>query len=121
MVNERWCSDPPPMWVTCVPSLRHPELVPDLARRLAAKLELPFHNVVEKTRQNEAQKAMQNRYHQCHNLDGAFAIGTVPEGPVLLVDDVVDSGWTIAILSAQLLQAGCTLVYPIALASTSHT
>ncbi|HQV51670.1 MAG: RecQ family ATP-dependent DNA helicase [Flavobacteriales bacterium] len=121
MVNERWCPDPPPMWVTCVPSLRHPELVPDLARRLAAKLELPFHNVVEKTRQNEAQKAMQNRYHQCHNLDGAFAIGTVPEGPVLLVDDVVDSGWTIAILSAQLLQAGCTLVYPIALASTSHT
>ncbi len=105
-----------------MPSLKHPELVPDLARRLAAKLGLEFHEVVTKSRDNAPQKTMQNRYHQATNLDGAFAIGTpLPTGPVLLVDDVVDSGWTMAIIAAQLREAGSNLVYPTALASSSHT
>jgi ATP-dependent DNA helicase RecQ len=38
---------------------------------------------------------------------------------VLLVDDVVDSGWTLAIISALLLRAGSGAVFPLALASTS--
>jgi len=121
MITERWKSEPALHWVTCVPSLRHPELVPDFAQRLAAKLGLPFHLSIAKTRQNEPQKTMQNRHHQCMNLDGAFRVATpLPDGPVLLVDDVVDSGWTFAIISAQLRQAGSDLVYPVALASTSH-
>ena len=104
-----------------MPSLRHPELVPDFAHRLAVNLGLPFHPTIAKARQNEPQKVMQNRHHQCTNLDGAFTIVTpLPEGPVLLVDDVVDSGWTFAIIAAQLRQAGSNLVYPVALASTSH-
>ena len=44
-----WNPQPAPTWVTCVPSLRHPDLVPDFARRLAAALDLPFHPVLEKT------------------------------------------------------------------------
>src|SRR3546814_11524411 len=66
-------------------------LVPDFARRLASTLDLPFLPVVTKIRENEPQKGQQNRFHQCRNLDGVFAIdGEVPDGPVLLVDDVVD-------------------------------
>jgi ATP-dependent DNA helicase RecQ len=121
MITQRWKPEPALQWVSCVPSLRHPGLVPDFAQRLAARLGLPYHPVIAKARQNEPQKVMQNRHHQCANLDGAFTIATpLPEGPVLLVDDVVDSGWTFAIIAAQLRMAGSNLVYPVALASTSH-
>lgn len=121
MITQRWRPEPFPTWVTCVPSLEHPELVPDFAQRLATQLKLPFKVVVSKVKQNEPQKLMQNKHHQCANLDGAFAIAPdLLEGPVLLVDDMVDSGWTFAIISAQLRQAGSGPVYPVALASTSH-
>ena len=38
-------------------------------------------------------------------------------GPVLLVDDVVDSGWTMALVGRLLRQAGAPGVLPFALAS----
>ena len=67
------------------------QLVLDFAVRLGKKLAMPFHDVVTKCFQNEQQK--QNRFHQCKNLDGVFAIDpALPEGPAFLVDDVVDSG-----------------------------
>jgi ATP-dependent DNA helicase RecQ len=61
---------------------------------------------------------MQNSYHQAHNLAGAFAIvpHTIRDGPVLLVDDVVDSGWTFTVLAALLREAGSGPVLPVALA-----
>ncbi len=119
MIQQRWCPQPAPVWVTCVPSRNHPTLVPDFARRLAARLRLPFVPVVSKCRDNEPQKFQQNRYHQCHNLDGAFAIvDTVPGGPVLLVDDMVDSTWTLTVVAALLRQAGSGPVWPTALATT---
>jgi len=39
---QTWSPDPAPKWVTCIPSLNHPELVPDFAARLAKSLGLPF-------------------------------------------------------------------------------
>ena len=42
----------------------------------------------------------------------------VPPAAVFLVDDIVDSGWTMAVLSALLRQAGSDKVFPVALAST---
>lgn len=42
-----------------------------------------------------------------------------PNGPVLLVDDVVDSGWTLTTIAALLRQAGSGCVYPAALATAS--
>lgn len=120
MVRQRWNPHPEPTWVCCVPSLRHLDLVPDFARRLAAKLGLPFIDAIEKVVDNPPQKMQQNRFHQCQNLDGAFVI-TPPlmPGPALLVDDIVDSAWTLTVLTALLRQAGCPTVYPLALASTS--
>ena len=52
--------DPVPTWVTCVPSLRRPELVPSLAARFAARLQLPFRPVVSKTRETAPQAEMGN-------------------------------------------------------------
>lgn len=118
MVEERWKPQPPPAWATCVPSLRHPTLNPDFSRRLASRLGVPFVPAVRKVRDNPAQKLQQNRYHQCANLDGAFRIeGPVRDSPVLLIDDVVDSGWTMTIVAALLRRAGSGPVLPLALAT----
>ncbi|MDM3870797.1 RecQ family ATP-dependent DNA helicase [Porticoccus sp. W117] len=120
MVQQRWQPNPAPQWVCCVPSRNHPLLVPDFARRLAARLELPLIDAVSKVKDNQPQKSQQNRFHQCRNLDGAFAINLpVQDSPVLLVDDIVDSGWTLAVIAALLQQAGSGVVYPVALASSS--
>ncbi|MHB9101835.1 MAG: helicase-related protein, partial [Sulfuricella sp.] len=122
LIQTRWTMESPPAWVTCIPSTRHPELVPDFAMRLAAALGIPFRPVLIKTRHTEEQKGMENRYHQCHNLDGAFAVqASGPEfaGPALLVDDVFDSGWTLTLAVALLRQAGSGPVYPYALATTT--
>ena len=120
MIRDRWQPVPPPEWVTCVPSRAHPDLVPDFARRLAARLGLPFVAAIRKVQDNEPQKMQQNRFHQCRNLDGVFqVVENIANGPVLLVDDVIDSGWTMTVLATLLKQAGSGPVYPVALASTS--
>ncbi len=120
MILERWQPDPGPAWITCVPSNRHPTLVPDFAGRLAHALKLPFVPAVAKVRDNAPQKEQENRFHQCHNLDGVFAVeGPIREGAALLVDDVVDSNWTLTVVAALLRQAGCSAVVPFALASAS--
>tara|TARA_R110001592_G_scaffold363263_1_gene682789 strand:- start:15635 stop:17734 length:2100 start_codon:yes stop_codon:yes gene_type:complete len=122
MIQRRWQPNPAPIWVCSVPSRNHPELVPDFARRLAVRLGLPFVDAVSKVKDNQPQKGQQNRFHQCRNLDGAFAINqAVPSGPVLLIDDIVDSRWTLTVITALLKQAGSGLVYPAALASSSVT
>ncbi len=120
MIKQRWQPDPTPEWVTCVPSFSHPTLVPDFAQRLAIQLQLPFVDAIQKIKNNEPQKNQQNRFHQCQNLDGVFEIsGNIPGTPVLLVDDIIDSGWTMTVLAALLRQAGSGPVFPVALASTS--
>ena len=117
---KRWRPSPHPEWITCVPSLNHTELVPEYAARLADALGLPFEPVVKKVRENQPQKEQDNSFHQCRNLDGVFeVVGRVPGGPVLLVDDVVDSSWTLTVITALLRQAGSGPVWPFALASST--
>lgn len=118
---QTWSPDPAPQWVTCIPSLNHPELVPDFAERLANALGLPFVSCIEKARANRQQKFMENSYQQVRNLDGVFNINLEPKVylPCLLVDDIKDSGWTFTVASALLRQVGCSAVYPMALALNS--
>ena len=116
-----WAPQPAPVWVTCIPSRRHPNLVPDFARRLATALNLPFHPVLEKIDDRRAQKEMANSSQQARNVDGSLGIrGNVPAGPVLLVDDTVDSRWTMTVATYLLTSQGSGPVYPLALASTAH-
>ncbi len=118
---ERWEPDPAPQWVTCIPSLRSPELVPDFARRLADALGIPFFPAIAKVRETDRQRAMMNSWQQAHNLDGAFAVDPdlVEDGAVLLVDDVMDSGWSLTVAGALLRQQGSGPVFPLALALAS--
>jgi ATP-dependent DNA helicase RecQ len=106
-------------WVTAVPSLRHPELVGGFAERLARRLELPLKPVVVKKREAPPQAEMENSAQQADNVDGVFAIepGTsLSAEPVLLIDDLRASGWTLTEVSALLRRGGAGPVYPFVLA-----
>jgi ATP-dependent DNA helicase RecQ len=103
-------------------------LTREFAEQLAAKLGLPFLPVLRKHGQTPAQKEMQNSPMQVRNLLRAFDIVPIPTapkgfkiptGPVLLVDDVVDSRWTLTWAAVLLRQHGCGPVYPFALAKAS--
>ncbi len=118
MIRERWNPEPFPTWVTAVPSLTHPTLIPDYAQRLATALEIPFVPVIHKSSATHPQKQMQNSFQQAHNLDGVFTITSWQgmNGAVLLVDDMVDSRWTLTVIAALLRESGSGPVYPFALA-----
>jgi ATP-dependent DNA helicase RecQ len=121
MIETNLTPDPAPTWVTAVPSRRNPELVPDFARRLAERLDLPYHAALEKTRDTPPQKRMENSVQQARNVLGAFAANSaeIMEGPVLLVDDMVDSRWSITVCGVLLRETGSGPVYPIALGETT--
>jgi ATP-dependent DNA helicase RecQ len=116
----RWNPEKRPEWVTCIPSRRTPTLVPDFAQRLAVKSGLPFVECLRKVKDTLPQKEMENSSFQQNNLIGAFeVVGTPPAGVCLLVDDMVDSKWTLTIAAAMLRDAGVTAVVPFALADSS--
>ena len=121
MIRE-WNPQPEPTWVTCVPSLRHPHLVPDFAQRLSKALNLPFHMVIDKTDERPEQKTMANSTQQARNIDGAIQLNgqKVLSGPVLLIDDMVDSRWTLTVSAWLLRKNGSGTVWPMALSQTGH-
>jgi ATP-dependent DNA helicase RecQ len=121
-VLREWQPLPAPVWVTCIPSRRHPDLVPDFARRLAAALGLPFLVALEKTAERPEQRTLANSLQQARNLDGSLAVVSprLPAGPVLLVDDGVDSRWTLTVAAALLRAHGAGAVFPLVLAQAGR-
>jgi len=116
---EQWGPEPAPTWVTCVPSRRHPDLVPDFARRLAGALGLAFEPVLVRTDDRPEQKSMANSTQQARNVDGSLEVrGRVRGEPVLLVDDMVDSRWTLTVAAWLLRSHESGVVWPLALAQT---
>ena len=112
-----WQQAPAPEWVTCVPSLRHPDLVPDFAARLAAALGLAFAPALRKTENRNQQKTMENSPRQAANVWGSLAVeGSPSPAPVLLIDDIVDSRWTFTVAAWLLRKHGSGEVWPLALA-----
>jgi ATP-dependent DNA helicase RecQ len=117
LIGERWGPQPAPAWITCVPSMLHPDLVPSFAERLAATLQLPFRTVVRKVGENQPQGKMENSAQQLRNVRDAFEIvGDVPGEPALLVDDLADSRWTLTVIGRALRLAGSGPVFPFVLA-----
>ncbi|MCP9943973.1 RecQ family ATP-dependent DNA helicase [Streptomyces somaliensis] len=109
-----------PVGVVSVPSLTRPHLIGSLARGIAAVGRLPHLGGLVYTGPEGAHAARRsNSAQRLRALSGAFA---VPEdlaaslagapGPVLLVDDETDSGWTLAVTARLLRRAGATRVLP---------
>ena len=64
---------------------------------------------------------MANGVQQARNVDGTLALaGSVPAEPVLLVDDMVDSRWTMTAAAWLLRANGGGPVWPLALACTGY-
>ena len=124
-VAGKWAPDPRPTWVTFVPSTRSPELVADLARRVAHQLDLPLHAVVRRTAEMAPQVEMANTAQAYANVARVFAVDAdvtgseLPAGPVFLIDDLADSRWTLAVVGARLRTAGSGPVLPLVLAAGS--
>lgn len=117
-----WSPEPRPTWVTAIPSLRHPDLVPGFAKRLAKKIGLPYLDSLVKVSHTHEQKSMANSSKQALNVDGSLELemDEIPQGPVLLIDDIVNSRWTITVASWLLRNSDCDGVYPLALSITGH-
>lgn len=106
--------------ICCVPSLSS-NIVKDFAVRVANLLELEFCDVLVKKRAKK-QKEMQNSAHQCANAYQSFFVVenvSVPQN-ILLIDDVVDSKWTLTVCGYRLMEAGAENIYPFALADSSN-
>ena len=118
-VVGEWSPHPAPTWVTSVPSAGAGPLVDDVAARVAAGLGLPYVPAVRRVRAGRPQRELANSAQQVRNVHGAFGVADgVPLGPVLLVDDVVDSRWTVTVVASALRAAGVAAVHPLALART---
>ena len=107
-----WAPDPAPAWVTWVPGS-----AAAFGARLAAALGLPAVDAVRRRRDGPPQAEMANSAQQVRNVLGAFAVdeGAVRPGPVLLVDDLYDSGWTTTVVGLALHDAGAGPVHPFTL------
>jgi ATP-dependent DNA helicase RecQ len=115
LVRE-WMPAPAPMWVTAVPSRRRPTLVPNFAERLAKTLDLPFRVVLGRTKDHQEQKEMENSVYQARNVWESLVVNSsLPAGPLLLVDDIVDSRWTMTVAAYKLRSDGSDEVVPMAL------
>ena len=118
-----WQPDPYPQWVTAIASRRHAQLVPEFARRLAVVLDLPYREALRKKEDRPEQKTMQNSDQQARNVIGSLGVdrGAMLPGPVLLVDDMVDSGWTFTVAARLLRGRGSGVVWPFALSDAAGT
>lgn len=112
--------DAPPVWVTYVPSLRRPTLVQNFAHRLSSALGLPCYSAITHIAQHPEQSTMHNSYQQATNVTSAFSVqdNIIPE-PVLLVDDLSDSGWTLTVVGHLLRERRSGAVHPFVLATMS--
>lgn len=101
-----------------VPSLRRPQLVPQFAQRLGQILNLPVVGALEHHEQHPPQAEFLNSFQQADNVLGQFSVMRDVQGlSILLVDDVVDSGWTLTVLGDLLQRSGARAVYPFAIAT----
>jgi len=121
LINKNWgFSGTKPEWVTAIPSKKRPMLVYEFAEKLAHKLNLPFVPVFDRSVDAPPQKTMENCALQAENVQNSLQLINKPQpGSVLLVDDIIDSRWTMTIAGKLLRENGSGLVYPFALACAS--
>lgn len=125
-----WATDAPdalarPAGVVAVPSTTRPRLVGSLAEGIATVGRLPFLGTLTYTGPDDGRAVRRsNSAQRLKALSQAFTVSaeladalTRSPGPVLLVDDSTDSGWTLAVAARLLRRAGSGPVLPLVLAT----
>jgi len=120
---RRWSGAGRPVGVVSISSRRRPQLIGSLAARVAEIGRLPLLGTVDRVADGPYSGGANSAW-RLRSVHAAFAIGPdlaerlrESPGPVLLVDDLVDSGWTLTVTARLLRQAGATAVLPLALAT----
>ncbi|WP_406283471.1 RecQ family ATP-dependent DNA helicase [Streptomyces sp. NBC_00209] len=115
---------PRPVGVVTMVSDRRPQLVESLGRHIAGVGRMPLlgcvalapdADAVRMSQTNSAQRvrALHERLVIAPDLADALAAA---DGPILLVDDLSDTGWTLAVAARLLRRAGAEAVFPLVLA-----
>jgi ATP-dependent DNA helicase RecQ len=116
-----------PTGVVWLPSRARPALVESFAQRIASIGRLPLLGALADTAppryvdpEDDAEPEQPNSAQRLAEVYGRLSVpaSITPDGPVLLVDDVVDSGWTATVASMLLRRAGASAVLPLTLATT---
>ncbi|WP_242886827.1 RecQ family ATP-dependent DNA helicase [Actinomadura litoris] len=111
-----------PTGVVTIGSHSRPRLVTGLGRRIAEIGRLPYLGELTPTgepvprRHNSAQRLRSVWHSLTVPPDLAAALSTAP-GPVLLVDDRVETGWTMTVATRLLRESGAPAVLPLTLAT----
>jgi ATP-dependent DNA helicase RecQ len=103
-------------WVTSVPSTSLGGALVQLGERVAAELDVPHIELLERREARPPQREMANAVQQAANVRGAFRVtGTPPASTGVLLDDRRHSGWTLAMVGGLLRKAGAPSVVPLVL------
>ena len=120
LIQQRFAGEPLD-GITPIPSTVSGSLVEDFAKRLAARLSIPFVPALRKVRQTQPQKEFSNSVQKAENIKGAFECAAPVQGKTLLiVDDVYDSGATLKEAGRILKRAGAGRLYAFCITRTRH-
>ena len=95
-----------PVGVVAMPSRSHPQLVDSVARGLAAAGRLDYLGALEYAAPPQGGPGGNSAFRLAQVFDAFTVPFPLPAGPVLLVDDLADSRWTLTVASRLLLRAG---------------
>jgi ATP-dependent DNA helicase RecQ len=127
-VLAAWDWEKRPVSVVTMPSRARPVLVGSLGERIAAIGRLRYLGALGYATPDGPGPRRHNSAQRLASLWRALVVpddlraaltGPAPEGPVLLVDDQIDTGWTMTVASALLRDAGAPAVLPLALATVA--
>ena len=105
-----------PVGVVAMPSRGHPLLIDSVAKGLAAAGKLPYLGSLGYAHPPQGGPGGNSAFRLAQVFDAFEVPFDVTGGPILLVDDLADSRWTLTVASRQLLRAGAGGVLPFTLA-----
>jgi ATP-dependent DNA helicase RecQ len=122
-VLASWGWEQRPIGVVAMGSAGRPKLVSSLAERISTIGRLPLLGELDV---RDAGQRQSNSARRLAQVWRALAVGpalaellSTVDGPVLLVDDRVDTGWTVTVAAKLLRDAGAPAVLPFVLATTT--
>ena len=130
-VLAAWSWERRPVAVVTVPSRGRPQLVESLGQRIAEIGRMQYLGALgyAEGSWSAGRAGIGRQFNSAQRLRGVWGDLVVPEslrvavgrvdGPVLLVDDRIDTGWTMTVAAMLLRRAGAPAVLPLVLAVTA--